>query len=181
MQGKPYWKKNSINLYWSFLDTDYPTDSIRYPTLNWLRVSTIHYPIIFDYRSRSNFDPWTRMVVHYIVHNKSSITYFMIWAWNFHQDWMLSWYIRWHCNNNFIIVLQDLFKFSAAVNEHEALYDIKCSQLLRQLVWWLKNNISFNKKKLYCTIQWNLQYWQLDHPHFWKWLLLTTCTIEEAV
>ena len=53
--------------------------------------------------------------------------------------------------------------------------------LLRELVWWLKNNISFNKKKLYCTIQWNLQYWQLDHPHFWKWLLLTTCTIEEAV
>ena len=35
------------------MDTDYPTDSIRYPTLNWLRVSTIHYPIIFDYRSRS--------------------------------------------------------------------------------------------------------------------------------
>ena len=41
LQEKPYWKKNSINLYWSFLDTDYPTDSIRYPTLNWLRVSTI--------------------------------------------------------------------------------------------------------------------------------------------
>ena len=41
LQEKPYWKKNSINLYWSFLDADYPTDSIRYPTLNWLRVQTI--------------------------------------------------------------------------------------------------------------------------------------------